>query len=261
MRKSTAVLSVVVALLAMALTTSIVWQARPKTGAVPKPMPTSSNWPVHTVAAVGSVPSIIPVPRGARSVTISIVCTSGGRLGGDNDAASGGIGINVSGQRGRFSGCDDGEHVYSYPVHYSPGGLEVDISAEDTAHFTFSASFSTATAGPDHGTTIQCTGVSKTFSIVYAAETDYSAHRITNGAWAAQVRNASVEALGILPEHTMLDPEIVAMQDALGDSGVRPGDLYDGLIGELHPRLPGWAAAVNLIEQVCDYNGSGVQVS
>jgi hypothetical protein len=260
MRKSTAVLSLVVAVLAVALVTSIVWQDRPKTGALPAPLPTSSAWPVHTVAAVGSTPSIIPVPRGAHSVTISIVCTSGGHVGSDNAAAGGGIGINVTGQRGRFSGCDDGEHVYSYPVHYLAGGLEVDISAEDTAHFTFAATFSVAAVGPDRGTTIQCAGVSKTLSTVYAAETDYSQHRITRDAWAAQVRNASVQALGILPEHTMLDSEIVAMQDALGDSTVRPGDLYDGLIGELHPRLPAWAAAVNLTEQVCDYNGSGVQV-
>jgi hypothetical protein len=255
------VLSQVVALLAVALVTSIVWQSRPSSGALPKPMPTSSNWPVHTVAAVGSTPSIIPVPRGARSVTISIVCTSGRHQDNDSNASNTGIGINVSGQRGRFSGCDDGEHVYSYPVQYSPAGLEVDISAEDSAHFTFAASFSTAAVGPDQGTTIQCTGVSKTFSIVYAAETDYSAHRITRDAWAAQIRDASVQSLGILPEHTMLDAEIVAMQDALGYSRVRPGDLYDGLIGSLHPRLPGWAAAVNLTEQVCDYNGSGVQVS
>jgi hypothetical protein len=193
-------------------------------------------------------------------VTITLACTDGGRPGNGNEIAGSGIGIDVVGQHGRFNGCDDGEHSYAYPVKYSKAGVTVEVSSDDSTRFTLAARFSSAAAGPDPGTVIQCKGVSKTLSAVYVAETDYAHHRITRNQWSAQIRDASAVALGILPENTMLDHEIAAMQDALGDASVRPGELYDGLIGKLHPTLPDWAAAVNLSQQVCDYNGSGVQI-
>jgi len=257
MRKSTAILSVVVAVLAVALVTSIVAQSRPADVALHTPRPTSSDWQRHTVAATGYTPATFPVPRGAHSMTLNIVCTTGGRVG---SAASGGIGIDVEQQRGRFVGCDDGEHSFAFPVTYSPGGLTIQISADDRTRFTMSASFSTEKAGPDPGTTIQCKAVSKTFSTVYLAESDYTHHRSTRAQWAAGLRAASIEALGIRPENTMLDSQVVVLQDTLTDSSVKPGELYDGLIGHLHPTRPDWAAAVNLTEQVCDYNGTGVEI-